>query len=173
MNLGDMFSDKIKRLGGTLSPGQEVRIDFTESEKEEFGYELGCSKYTVLNVNDIEVPSAYYDETRDRFKRQLLIDHLKQYVATHKGEIPSWYKAPLNSLNENLKKKNADVKNYKEIKDDFNAQVEFLYSNKKYWKNVEKAYDDYLSKHERERDVYESMLESQMAPYKQITVSDA
>jgi len=31
-NIYDTFSDKIKRLGGTMSPGSEIRPDYSEWE---------------------------------------------------------------------------------------------------------------------------------------------
>jgi hypothetical protein len=62
MKFGDKFydidvvnekhSDKIKRLGALLSPGQKIKTDYSEEQLEKYP-ELQNRKYTVLNVSDI------------------------------------------------------------------------------------------------------------------------
>jgi hypothetical protein len=48
----DSFSDKIKRLGSTLSPGDEMRLHYTDEELAKYP-ELAISDYTNMNVEDI------------------------------------------------------------------------------------------------------------------------
>lgn len=74
--MDDVFSDKIKRLGGLLSPGEESRLDFSEEELE-FDHTLNCSKYTNLNIEDIEIPSLFLNEIEHNFKRQLVVDLIR------------------------------------------------------------------------------------------------
>lgn len=91
--LSDCFGDKIKRLGGTLSPGTELRLDYSASEiqsdidtvKKYFSDEaevsghaiLGGSKYTVLDVEDIECQSEVLDFIKKEFIRQTVIDFIR------------------------------------------------------------------------------------------------
>ena len=69
-----MSSDKIKRLGSALSPGEELRLDYTKRELEKYGMELERSEYTNLNIDDLEIPSVFLDVAENRFKAQILVD---------------------------------------------------------------------------------------------------
>ena len=72
----DSFSDKIKRLGSTLSPGDEMRLHYTDEELAKYP-ELAISDYTNMNVEDISAQSMYIDHVSSIFKKQLLIDHIR------------------------------------------------------------------------------------------------
>lgn len=72
----DTFSDKIKRLGSTLSPGDELRLHYTPEELEKYK-ELQITDYTNMNVEDINAQSIFIDQIKDTFKKQLLIDHIR------------------------------------------------------------------------------------------------
>lgn len=72
----DTFSDKIKRLGSTLSPGDEMRLHYTPEELEKYK-ELQITDYTNMNVEDINAQSIFIDQIKDTFKKQLLIDHIR------------------------------------------------------------------------------------------------
>ena len=72
----DTFSDKIKRLGSTLSPGDEMRLHYTPEELEKYK-ELSITDYTNVNVEDINAQSVFADHIRINFKKQLLIDHIR------------------------------------------------------------------------------------------------
>lgn len=75
-NLDDTYSDKIKRLGSTLSPGDELRLNYTDEEIEKYP-ELQISQYTNMNVQDIKAQSVYEDYVKNTFKKQLLVDHIR------------------------------------------------------------------------------------------------
>ena len=49
----DKHSDKIKRLGAILSPGQKMRTDYPDYILKKYP-ELRSTKYTVLNIGDIK-----------------------------------------------------------------------------------------------------------------------
>lgn len=75
--LTDKDTDKIKRLGALLSPGSELRNDFSETEYQRFPWLRG-TKYTNATVADIKAKSVYVDEIKDIFRRQLLADILRK-----------------------------------------------------------------------------------------------
>ena len=51
--LKEKDSDKIKRLGALLSPGANIRTDYSEDIINNPKYKgLKGDKYTVLNIND-------------------------------------------------------------------------------------------------------------------------
>ena len=74
--VSEKHSDKIKRLGAVLSPGQKVKLDYSEQQLQEYP-ELTNRKYTVLNISDIKVKSEYLNEIRSIFTRQYMIDFLE------------------------------------------------------------------------------------------------
>lgn len=74
--LTDKDSDKIKRLGGLLSPGAELRTDFSAEEYERFPWLKG-SKYVNATIKDVIADSLYFNEIKDIFTRQLVADQLR------------------------------------------------------------------------------------------------
>ena len=77
--LHDLFSDKIKRLGSTNSPGELVRLSYSQSEIKSLknGENLNCKFYTNLNIQDINAKSVFYQENKDKVKKQVLIDIIR------------------------------------------------------------------------------------------------
>jgi hypothetical protein len=125
-NLQDVFSDKIKRLGGTLSPGQELRLDFTDEELE-FDPTLKCTKYTNLNVEDINIPSLFLDEIEKQFKKQLVVDMIRS------GK-PKGFTTFLTDLQNDRKKTNERLKKEnKKLQDEITVEnaIDRIYSSDK------------------------------------------
>ena len=163
-NLDDVFSDKIKRLGGTLSPGQELRLDFNDDELS-FDPTLRCSKYTNLNIEDIKIPSLFLDEIEDQFKRQLVVDRIRSHDKSPKG-----FNSFFTELQNQRKETNKRLKEEgKRVKPDitFENAIDRIYSDKKVFERMW----SYLT--DLEKDEIQNMLQQQMAPYKNITVADA
>ena len=75
--LTDKDTDKIKRLGALLSPGSELRTDFSEREYQMFPWLRG-TKYTNATIADIKAKSIYADEIKGIFERQILADKLRK-----------------------------------------------------------------------------------------------
>lgn len=74
-NLVDRSSDKIKRLGSLLSPGEEIKTDYTENELDDLGRILACKIYTNINMSDVKATSLYEDSIKRKFRIQLLYDY--------------------------------------------------------------------------------------------------
>lgn len=160
--LDDTFSDKIKRLGGTLSPGQELRLDFNEDELK-FDPTLKCTKYTNLNVEDIKIPSLFLDEIEREFKRCLVVDMIRSN--TPKGFATFLTQLQNDRKKENEKRKKEGKKQKNEVtKED---AIDRIIQN-------EKAFERMWSLlSEGERSDIERRLSQQMDPYRKITVADA
>lgn len=75
--LMDKDSDKIKRLGGLLSPGAELRTDFSKEEYERFPWLRG-TKYVNATIKDVKANSLFFNEIKDIFTRQLVADQLRK-----------------------------------------------------------------------------------------------
>lgn len=118
-DLTDPYSDKIKRLGGLLSPGTNLRLDFNQrfkrknkgeiedvneielderaarkyfSEEESSGRAiLGTSKYTIVDANDIRCPSTQLQTIRDEIKRQTVIDLIHTRLIKYSGNLSDLY----------------------------------------------------------------------------------
>lgn len=119
-DLTDPYSDKIKRLGGLLSPGTNLRLDFGEKFKRKnkgvnedvseidldirttskyFENEdeikgraiLATSKYTIVDANDVKCPSAQLDIIRKELKRQIVIDLIHTGLIKYNGSIQDLY----------------------------------------------------------------------------------
>ena len=87
-NIRDAHSDKIKRLGGVLSPGQNLRTDYSkEAAKKYRDIDLRDTKYTTVTVNDINTSSNHVPFIRHMFTRQAFIDH----IMVHKPDVPIDY----------------------------------------------------------------------------------
>lgn len=160
--LDDVFSDKIKRLGGLLSPGQELRLDFSEEELQ-FDPTLKCSKYTNLNVEDIKIPSLFLDEIEYEFKRSLLIDLIR-------NDNPKGFSTFFTQLQNEQKKTNERLKKEgKKQKGELTVEnvIDKIDNDKKLFDKMWSL----LTNSER-RDI-EDKLEQQMYPYRNITVADA
>lgn len=113
--LTDKDSDKIKRLGGLLSPGAELRTDFTEEEYNRFPWLRG-TKYVNATIKDVIADSLYFNEVKDIFTRQLVADQLR-HAGVDKRRIDEVY------TNEESFKKEFDALS-DEIKQDIRYQAE-------------------------------------------------
>jgi hypothetical protein len=69
-------TDKIKRLGALLSPGSELRTDFSDKDYERFPWLKG-TKYVNATVRDVKARSIFLDETKNLFTRQMVADVLR------------------------------------------------------------------------------------------------
>lgn len=163
-NVSDIFGDKIKRLGGFLSPGQEQRLSYTDQEleydkylseknKPELYMPLSGSKYTNLNVEDVEVPSLFLHEQRQMFKTALVVGIIR-------NEANSKFDSIFNDINKNRAKENKNPLTKEQV-------ISILYSRYDYIEQIYKS----LSKDKKK--TIDTQLEQQMAPYKNINVCDA
>lgn len=118
-DLIDKDTDKIKRLGALLSPGSELRTDFSEEEYAKYPWLKG-SKYINATVHDICASSIYADEIKNVFKMQLLADKLRK-ANVDKSIIDSIYndEAAFKAQMSNLSKEEQD-----EIRSQADAQAD-------------------------------------------------
>lgn len=152
--LDDTYSDKIKRLGGMNSPGAEMRLDYSQAELQRPGNEtLACSHYTVLNVEDIEIPSFNLDEIKDTFRKQLIVDWIR-------CEKPKEFTKAVE-----INKKQLDGKDPKI--DEFEHQIDLIYNSDKFFQILLKEIPA------QKLAEIEEMLKRQIKPYEKITVADA
>lgn len=147
-------TDKIKRLGAILSPGQNLRTEYSNREIKEFKdpisgkEELRGSKYTVLNINDIVAKSKFIDDVQTQFGRQILADEIRSN--------PEWF--------DNIVEKEAKDSGEKLTRE---GQITKMYLKDNYYKSI-------LSKAPKSvKEAVEIRAKQQMSPYEEITVSDA
>ena len=152
--LKEKDSDKIKRLGALLSPGQNVRSDYGEDITNIPKFKsLKGDKYSVMNICDFEAKSLFIEEASENFKRQSAINVLRS-VDTE------W-------LNDYIKKNG-----FKDKQDFFiqmykNYDVYRRFSNEK---NHDKKYRDTVKIF---FDAVNQVADMQCGPYEKITVGDA
>lgn len=126
-DLWDIYSDKIKRLGGLLSPGGKLRLDYSQDELNR-DPNLFSSHYTNLNVEDIEVSSIFLKQIEGQFRTQLIIDYIR-------SNNPNEFKSFIKELQEGRDRKNAKLKEQgkKQLpKITYEGAIDILYSNEKY-----------------------------------------
>lgn len=139
----DSFSDKIKRLGSTLSPGDEIRLYYSKEELEKPGRRmLSIDSYTNMNVEDIQMQSVFIDQIEDSFRRQLVIDNIR----TLDQEPFEKY------CNENGMS--------------FEDGIQRIYKDDQFFKKIYDMFKD-------RKAAIEKALKVQIKPYTDITVSDA
>ena len=109
--LSEKHTDKIKRLGAVLSPGENLNVDFSEEILKKFP-ELRGTKYTNLNISDATAISEWVGEITGIFERSALVDAIrnnpeysKQYT---EEDLESLYtdKSKADSVLEKIKKEN-------------------------------------------------------------------
>ena len=144
-NLYDTFADKIKRLGGTLSPGSEVRPDYSEEEIA-MDPSLGFTQYTNLAMEDINAPSVFLEEVKQIFKTQLIVDHLRTIDKMYIDRVKKYIQK--------------SIKDDKEMSDE--RVLDFVYSNQKY---ADEAYN-ILPK--ESKSAIESEFKAQIKPYEKV-----
>lgn len=110
--LVDKDSDKIKRLGALLSPGRELRKDFTEEEIKKYPW-LAKTKYTNGIFADVKAKSIFLDELSIIIKKDLIADTIRSkqnksnsdYGKINKIYLdPEYYKEVFNQLPEQKRK---------------------------------------------------------------------
>jgi hypothetical protein len=142
--VSDKHSDKIKRLGALLSPGQKVRTDYSESIIKKIP-ELKKSKYTVLNIKDINLKSEYLGQIHNMFAKQYLIDY---YVSNQGDTIITEF---------------AKIHNYSNVIDLLNT----LYTNDELYNELKRVVPIELIED------FDNKAKSNTSPYSEINVSDA
>lgn len=142
--VNEKHSDKIKRLGALLSPGQKVKTDYSEEQLEKYP-ELQNRKYTVLNVSDIKTKSEYLKEIKNIFTRQYMIDDIES------------------STDQEFTKKLIEKNGFDNVED----FVKAIYQDEKLFKKVLSSYPKNL------RDSFVNQADSNTSTYGDITVSDA
>ena len=70
--------DKIKRLGAILSPGNEIREDYSKEDLAKHP-ELRGSQYTIATLRDVEIESTYLKETILKFQKELLANYIRSH----------------------------------------------------------------------------------------------
>lgn len=157
----DVASDKIKRLGSELSPGDNIRTTFSEEERKKYGL-YSNSKYTILDIEDLMAKSLFLEQTRQLFSIQLLVDYImnnhpqsfNEYITTVSRDV---YDHKVKSGQKDVQYRPLTEKNV----------IQMMYSN---YSVYEKYYNKVPS--EIKAKMKES-LELQMSPYNNITVADA
>ena len=157
-NIGDKYSDKIKRAGGTNSPGAEVRLYYSETEKELertlYGKDtLNSTNYTNLNVEDVNATSALLES----IERTMTMNALADIIRTKNPESFQEYL-------EEQQKKHSDITRERII-----AQ---MYAGKNNYAIYHTLYD-IITKDEDIKKIIDNVVSSQTAPYKKINVADA
>lgn len=156
--LKEKDSDKIKRLGALLSPGANIRTDYSEDITNDPKYKgLKGDKYTVLNINDFQSESVYLEEARQNFARQSAIEYLRLAVKNNKAP---WLKAYLGKNGY----KNAEEL-FTKMYQDFDVYDQFMDVN-----NHAESFRPYVQKFINAVNDTANMSAS---PYSKITVSDA
>lgn len=156
--LKEKDSDKIKRLGALLSPGANIRTDYSEDITNDPKYKgLKGDKYTVLNINDFQSESVYLGEARQNFARQSAIEYLRLAVKNKKAP---WLQSYLGKNGY----KNAEEL-FTKMYQDFTVYDQFMDVN-----NHAESFRPYVQKFINAVNDTANMSAS---PYSNITVSDA
>ena len=150
-NIADKWSDKIKRLGGLLSPGSEIRLDYSKAELKKYP-DLKATQYTNLNVDDIEAKSVFLPIVERNFKTQLLVNYIQSNGLSMFDEYKKQFEQEGRS--EDIQQKIA---------------INALYSKA----TDEEVNEMFNSIPKEDRQILENDLKSQLKPYQNITVSDA
>lgn len=147
-------ADKIKRLGAILSPGQNLRTEYSNREMQEFKdpisgkEELRGSKYTVLNIDDIVAKSKFTNDVQTQFGRQILADEIRSN--------PEWF--------DKIVEKESKESGEKLTRE---GQITKMYLKDNYYKSI-------LDKAPKSvKEAVDIRSKQQMSPYEKITVSDA
>lgn len=152
--LKEKDSDKIKRLGALLSPGQNVRTDYGEdiTKNPKFKSLIG-DKYSVMNICDFEAKSLFIKEASENFKRQSAINVLR-------NTDTEW-------LNDYIKKEGFKDKH------DFFTQMYKNYDVYRKFSNEKNHDKKYRNAVKIFFDAVNQVADMQCGPYEDITVGDA
>lgn len=156
--LKEKDSDKIKRLGALLSPGANIRTDYSENITNNPKYKgLKGDKYTVLNINDFQSESVYLGEAKQNFARQSAIEYLRLAVKNKKAP---WLQSYLGKNGY----KNAEEL-FTKMYQDFTVYDQFMDVN-----NHAESFKPYV---QRFINAVNDTANMSASPYSKITVSDA
>lgn len=156
--LKEKDSDKIKRLGALLSPGANIRTDYSEDITNNPKYKgLKGDKYTVLNINDFQSESVYLGEAKQNFARQSAIEYLRLAVKNKKAP---WLQSYLGKNGY----KNAEEL-FTKMYQDFTVYDQFMDVN-----NHAESFKPYV---QRFINAVNDTANMSASPYSKITVSDA
>lgn len=167
----DSFTDKIKRLGSLMSPGQEIRTDFSQEELAA-DPTLFAKQYVNVDVKDLKYKSLVFDEIERQFKTQLLEDAIRMEYGNTKNVFADFMEELTKTNKKHLEQKkanpNANIRIYspKEVVDAEHA-FSALHSDYSFVERLWKKLDDDI------RIPLEKTLAGQIHPYGKITVSDA
>lgn len=86
--------DKTKRLGGALSPGTNLKTEWSADDIRKNPALKNCVSpyYTFMNVQDIKAKSLYMDDMERLFKKQLIVDELETTGTLTPEEVERIYK---------------------------------------------------------------------------------
>ena len=147
--------DKIKRLGAVLSPGTNLKTQWTDEEKAILK-DFGTSKYTFMNTSDINAKSVYLDNIRDIFTQNEIVSVLKRsfddkYIINHFAKVVG-----------------LDPKNITRVEKIYYT----IYSHPEYIDKVLTALKNSADSEVLVEDIQNRVKDS-MGPYEKITVADA
>lgn len=86
--------DKTKRLGGALSPGTNLKTEWSADDIRKNPALKDCVSpyYTFMNVQDIKAKSLYINDMERLFKKQLIVDELEHTGTLTPEEVEKIYK---------------------------------------------------------------------------------
>lgn len=86
--------DKTKRLGGALSPGTNLKTEWSADDIRKNPALKDCVSpyYTFMNVQDIQAKSLYINDMERLFKKQLIVDELESTGTLTPEEVERIYK---------------------------------------------------------------------------------
>lgn len=147
----DMYSDKVKRLGSIMSPGEEGRI-FYSPEEMSIDPQLNTPLYSVLDLEDVEIRSQYLQILTDRMGKQQLIDNIRHAIGKNVQDYIHQY---------------ASDKNVSE------AEAVELISDDIYFDDhsYDYIYNNILT--QEQRNDLDEIIKRKIKPYTNVTVTDA
>ena len=86
--------DKTKRLGGVLSPGTNLKTEWSADDIRKNPALKDCVSpyYTFMNVQDVQAKSLYINDMERLFKKQLIVDELERTGTLTPEEVERIYK---------------------------------------------------------------------------------
>ena len=155
--LTDSFTDKIKRLGGVLSPGEEIMDQYGDNITDKY-IELGSTKFSVLDMGDVKAISKYKKLYESMFLTQHIVETVRSDFFT--DEMLNQVLSEINKK-ESLKKHNIDSKQ---------KLINNIYMNEK----VNKLVRNFIKKQNKELyQELETKAEISSENYNNINVADA
>lgn len=165
--LKEKDTDKIKRLGALLSPGDNIRTDYDEQTREELN--IAGDKYTTLTLKDFELKSNFIDTIVPYFQRQAAVNTLR--AMTQNGKKIDFLDAYIAKYH---------IKDYDSFFDKMISGTDKMPAQQVYEKFMDSKNHDkkYKETIEKFKDAVEKSANAQCSPYgidndSLINVSDA